>query len=164
MEAYGQFAWKLRHYRRGPPESNHSSNGPVCRHLGGRLAGIPYSLSLSFFLSPIFRHSHLRLVFNRVSTDADSYSADVPSSLIRRGCSDYAEVSPPDHCGFIDTGNRAGRSDLETARPIDVNDRAAVSPIGELNGEAESLASRAPFGQIRFALGNGIAREHRHSE
>ncbi|KAI4499781.1 hypothetical protein M0802_005037 [Mischocyttarus mexicanus] len=37
MEAYGQFAWKLRHYRRGPPESNHSSNSPVCRHLGGRL-------------------------------------------------------------------------------------------------------------------------------
>lgn len=47
MEAYGQFAWKLRHYRRGPPESNHSSNGPVCRHLGGRLAGTPYPSYLS---------------------------------------------------------------------------------------------------------------------
>lgn len=72
-------------------------------------------------------------------------------SLIRRGCSDYAEVSPPDHCGFIDTG-RAGRSDLAAVRPIDVNDRAQpVSQICELNGEAESLASRASFGQIRLA-------------
>lgn len=54
MEAYGQFAWKLRHYRGGPPASNHSSNGPVCRHLGGRLFCIPYYHSLSRFvlLSP----------------------------------------------------------------------------------------------------------------
>ena len=49
MEAYGQFAWKLRHYRAGPPASNHSSNGPVCRHLGGRLSEkdlllLPFSL------------------------------------------------------------------------------------------------------------------------
>lgn len=56
MEAYGQFAWKLRHYRGGPPASNHSSNGPVCRHLGGRLFCIPYYHSLSRFvlLSPPF--------------------------------------------------------------------------------------------------------------
>ena len=67
MEAYGQFAWKLRHYRAGPPASNHSSNGPVCRHLGGRLsekdllllpfslrpliAALLFSLSLSHTLS-----------------------------------------------------------------------------------------------------------------
>ncbi|KAL2731260.1 hypothetical protein V1478_004805, partial [Vespula squamosa] len=67
MEAYGQFAWKLRHYRRGPPESNHSSNGPVCRHLGGRL-DLPLLLS-------------------------NSLHSDSRRSLIRRGSSDYAEVS-----------------------------------------------------------------------
>lgn len=162
MEAYGQFAWKLRHYRRGPPESNHSSNSPVCRHLGGRLAGISYSLSLSFFLSPTFRHFHLRLSFLAASSRFRFlYSADVLSSLSHSPRMFRLRQSITDgSLRFYRYRHRAGRSDLETAlRSIDVNDRAAVSPIGELNGEAESLASRAPFGQIRLALGNDNAQE-----
>lgn len=62
MEAYGQFAWKLRHYRRGPPESNHSSNGPVCRHLGERErdpSEHPTPLSLSRFFSFLSRSASL---------------------------------------------------------------------------------------------------------
>ena len=81
MEAYGQFAWKLRHYRAGPPASNHSSNGPVCRHLGGRLskedplllsfslrpliAALLFSFPLSLSLSPSFS---LSLSFSRSLT------------------------------------------------------------------------------------------------
>lgn len=81
-----QFAWKLRHYRRGPPESNHSSNGPVCRHLGGgRLSPehpTPY-LSLSF---PSFSAASLPLALvlspPRVVRphDTDTYSRDVTFS------------------------------------------------------------------------------------
>lgn len=161
MEAYGQFAWKLRHYRRGPPESNHSSNGPVCRHLGGRLDGTPYFLSRSF---STFTFPSRCLSFTRAPFPATIPTIPAPRerSLIRRGCSDYAEVSPPDHCGFIDTG-RAGRSDLAAVRPIDVNDRAQpVSQIGELNGEAESLASRASFGQIRPARWESSTHREKH--
>lgn len=92
----------------------------------------PASLSLVLVLSS--SPARFRFLFHRRSVL--SSAAD---------CSDYAQVSPPDHCGFIGT-SRTGRSDLGAVRLIGVNDHGAVSPIVELNGKADSLASRAPYG------------------
>lgn len=147
MEAYGQFAWKLRHYRRGPPESNHSSNGPVCRHLGGRETRRNTLLLISLSPSLPFAPASLPLVLVLSSSPARFrfllHRRPVLSSAA--DCSDYAQVSPPDHCSFIGT-SRTGRSDLGAVQLIGVNDHGAVSPIVELNGKADSLASRAPYG------------------
>lgn len=147
MEAYGQFAWKLRHYRRGPPESNHSSNGPVCRHLGGRLDGTPYFLSLLTFLPTFTVPSRARCLSSPLSRAR--FPALVPTrfrfplragerslSLSHSFAADV-QIMPEYHrriiAGFYRyraAGPADGRSDLAARiRPIDVNDRrAAVSP------------------------------------
>jgi len=97
------------------------------------LSFVPVSLPLAF-------------VLNSSPRDSDSYSLETfPVLSSAANCSDYAQVSPPDHCGFIDTG-RSDRSDLGAVRVIGVNDHGAVSPIVELNGKADSLASRVSFG------------------
>ena len=100
MEAYGQFAWKLRHYRAGPPASNHSSNGPVCRHLGGRLskedplllpfslrpliAALLFSFPLSLSLSPSFSLSLSLSLALLLSTPLSwSHDSDSRRSLSR---------------------------------------------------------------------------------
>ena len=86
MEAYGQFAWKLRHYRGGPPASNHSSNGPVCRHLGGRLFCIPYYHSLSRFVllsPPSFSPSRSSLSAPSAAF-MESHDSDSRHSLLER--------------------------------------------------------------------------------
>ena len=122
MEAYGQFAWKLRHYRAGPPASNHSSNGPVCRHLGGRLskedplllpfslrpliAALLFSFPLSLSLSPSFSLS-LSLFLSLSYSPRRFHGAtipipDVPSRVPGEGSSDYGQrVSTADQRGFI---------------------------------------------------------------
>lgn len=150
MEAYGQFAWKLRHYRRGPPESNHSSNGPVCRHLGGRLAGTPYSsyLSPSFFILRTAVPFSLAPVLSSYPRFFDSYYLDVSFShsprmfrlrqsiiagSLRRRFYRYQQGRP-----FKSRGRR-DLSALTIAHSI-------VSTIGELNGETKSFTSRASFG------------------
>lgn len=149
MEAYGQFAWKLRHYRRGPPESNHSSNGPVCRHLGGRLAGTPYSS----YLSPSFFILHTAVPFS-LAPVLSSYPRFSDSYYLRRFVLSFAadvQITPKYHRRIIAAavlsisagpGRSRGRRDLSTLTIA----HSIVSTIGELNGETKSFTSRASFG------------------
>lgn len=142
MKAYGQFAWKLRHYRRGPPESNHSSNGrPVCRHLGERERPVSlYPLisllprSFSFPLAVRLSSVHSRLSPRSIPI-AGSARRDVPF-LLFLSLSFIADVefTPRYHrriiAAFIGTGRTDRAQDLAAARLIDINDRTAVSLIG----------------------------------
>lgn len=138
------------------------------------LAGTPYSSSYlfpSFFIPCIYRcFSSFSRLFSARLRDSPILTPSTFRSLIRHGCSDYAKVSSPDHCGaaaaVLSNRYRQGRSFRSRGRR-DLSKltiaHSIVSPIDELNGETESLTSRAPFGQIRpmlgIALGNEIARD-----
>lgn len=149
MEAYGQFAWKLRHYRAGPPASNHSSNGPVCRHLGGRLSGSP---TTSFLASSSYRRPPFLLFsFSLLSSPAafmePRFRFHGPSLASRpRGSSDYGQrVSTTDQPGFIGgTGpaclldpqeplSRLGREGAVRPSSIDIFVPSSPSPFRPSN-------------------------------
>lgn len=101
------------------------------------------SPSLPFLRLPLFhsRSFSARLRAIPIPTPERRSSFSHPPRIV--------QITPKYHRriigGFIDTG-RTGRSDLGAVRLIGVNDHGAVSPIVELNGKADSLASRAPFG------------------
>lgn len=58
----------------------------------------------------------------------------------------------------ISAGSRPFRSRGRRDLSVLTIAHCIVSPIGELNGEAESLTSRAPFGQIRPDAGNRVGK------
>lgn len=89
----------------------------------------------------------LARVLSSSPRDSDSYSPERRSvSLIRRGLFRLCPSITAGSLRFYRYRQDRPGSDLGAVRLIGVNDHGAVSPIVELNGKDDSLASRAPFG------------------